>query len=79
MIKVLKEDSETFKKLELLNLFLNEQEIEISQTVYNGIIYKHKNNYFKYTSEGEITDNLPPFYDGRYILCDLNGNTDFYK
>jgi hypothetical protein len=79
MIKVLKQESETFKKLELLNSFLSEQGIEISQTVYNGIIFKHNNNYFKYTSEGEITENLPPFYDGRYILCDVNGNTDFYN
>ena len=79
MIKVLKQDSEKFKKLELLNQFLIDNKIELRQTVYNGIIYKVDKNYFKYTSEGEITENLPQFYDGKYILCDENGNTDFYN
>ena len=39
MIKVLKETSSNFKELEKLNEFLNKKQIELHQTVYNGIIY----------------------------------------
>ena len=79
MIKVLKENSETFKNLELLNEFLSSKGIEIYTTAYKGMIFKTGSDYFKYSSEGEICEALPPFYDGRYVLCDENGNTDFYQ
>jgi len=79
MKKVLKQDSETFKKLESLNEFLSIKGIEIYTTVHKGLIFKIGNDYFKYSSEGDICEVLPPFYDGRYILCDKNGNNDFYQ
>ena len=77
MIKVLRQDSETFKKLESLNEFLTSNGIEIYTSVHNGMIFKIGSNYLKYSSEGDICEVLPPFHDGRYILCDENGNTDF--
>lgn len=79
MIKVLKEDSETFKKLESLNEFLIKLGVEIQTTVYKGIVLKVGNNYFKYSSDGNSCEVMPPYIDGRYILCDENGNTDFYN
>jgi hypothetical protein len=79
MLKVLKQDSETFKKLESLNEFLSKNDIEIYITRYQGIIFKTGKQYFKFSSEGDTCEALPPFYDGRYILCDANGNTDFYQ
>jgi len=79
MLKILKQDSETFKKLEAINAFLSEQAVEIHPTVYNGLIFKVDKNYFKYQIEDDCTDQLPPFFEGRYVLCDNNGNTDFYN
>jgi len=79
MVKVLKQDSETFKKLESLNEFLTNNGIEIYTTVYKGIIFKAGDSFFKHSSEGDTCEVLPPFYEGKYILCDQNGNTDFYQ
>lgn len=79
MVKVLKQDSEIFKKLELLNDFLANNDIEICTTIYKGLILRVGKNYFKHSSEGERCENIPPLYEGRYILCDSNGNTDFYQ
>lgn len=74
MIKVLKPNSEVFNKLESVNTFLSDNEIKIHQTQYNGLIFENENNFFRYNSEGENIDVIPPFFDGRYILCDINGN-----
>lgn len=79
MIKVLKENSEVFRKLELVNSFLNENEIEIHQTTYKGLIFKINDNYYRYQQDDQYADSFPPFIEGRYILCDHNGNTDFYN
>lgn len=80
VIKVLKEDSEYFKKMEGLNQYLEENDIEIHATVYNGLIYKTGEKFYKYDcNNGEYTGSIPPYIEGRYILCDKNGNTDFYN
>ena len=73
-IKVLKQGSEVFNKLESISVFLENEGIKIRQTQYKGLIFEIENNFFRYNSEGENTDVLPPFFDGRYILCDINGN-----
>ena len=79
MIRVLRSESETFKKLESLNQYLIDNQIELYQTAYNGIIYKVGDRYYKYGMEGEYTETLPPPIEGRYIECDENGNTDYYN
>ena len=79
MIKVLKPESKTSKKLENLNQYLIDNKIELYQTVYNGIIYKVGDKYYKYGMEGEYAEILPPPIEGRYIECDENGNTDYYN
>lgn len=79
MIKVLKPESKTSKKLENLNQYLIDNKIELYQTVYNGIIYKVGDKYYKYGMEGEYAKILPPPIEGRYIECDENGNTDYYN
>ena len=67
MIKVLKETSSNFKELEKLNEFLNKKQIELHQTVYNGIIYYINGKFYKY------------YIEGKYVECDENGNTDYYQ
>ena len=79
MHKILRKDTEFFERLEKLNQYLEENKIEIHQTVYNGVIYKIEEKFYKYGSEGKYTDSLPPWLEGNYILCDENGNTDFYN
>lgn len=79
MIKVLNRDTVAFKEFESISKFLEDLNIEIHQTTYNGMIFKRGEEYFKYVSEGSPSDQLPIFFEGRYILCDNNGNTDFYN
>ena len=79
MIRVLKPESETSKKIESLNQYLIDNQIELYQTVYNGIIYKVGDKFYKYGTEGQYTETLPPIFEGRYIECDENGNTDYYN
>lgn len=79
MLRVLKPESETSKKLENLNQYLSDNNIELHQTTYNGIIYKVGDKFYKYGMEGQYTETLPPFLEGRYIECDENGNTDYYN
>ena len=79
MIRVLKPESETSKKLESLNQYLIDNQIELYQTVYNGIIYKVGDKFYKYGMEGQYTETLPPPIEGRYIECDENGNADYYN
>ena len=79
MIRVLKPESKTSKKLESLNQYLIHNQIELYQTVYNGIIYKVGDKFYKYGMEGEYPEILPPLFEGRYIECDENGNTDYYN
>lgn len=77
--RVLKTDSETFIKLEELNKYLKDNDLELIMTLYNGILYKTKGHYFKYDQEGDYPEILPPFFDGKYVECDEWGNTDFYQ
>jgi len=79
MKKVLKNNTETFKKLESISIFLDEIKAKIHMSTYNGILFKVDNQFWKYEQEEQYTDVVPPFFDGRYILCDHNGNTDFYN
>ena len=79
MLRVLKPESETSKKLENLNQYLSDNNIELHQTTYNGIIYKVGDKFYKYGMEGQYTETLPPFLEGRYIECDKYGNTDYYN
>jgi len=79
MIKVLKSTSANFKELEKLNSYLSEKGIELHQTPYNGIIYKIGDNFYKYYQEGEYPEVLPPYLEGKYVECDLFGNTDYYQ
>ena len=78
--KVLKESSDLFKKLENLMNFLNENQLSLHQTVYNGIIVQHKGiEFFKYNMDGQFPEEFPPFIEGKWIKCDGNGNIDFYQ
>ena len=79
IVKVLKKDTEHFKKLEDLFIYLNQQGLKLHQTVYNGIIFELDGKFYKYQQENDYAEILPPFYDGRYVLCDHHGNTDFYN
>ena len=79
MLRVLKPESETSKKLENLNQYLSDNNIELHQTTYNGIIHKVGDKFYKYGMEGQYTETLPPRLEGRYIECDENGNTDYYN
>ena len=79
MLRVLKPESETSKKLENLNQYLSDNNIELLQTTYNGIICKVGDKFYKYGMEGQYTETLPPYLEGRYIECDENGNTDYYN
>ncbi len=79
MHKILKTESEVYKKIEALNRYLLENNIEIYKTVYNGVIYKIDGKFYKNGIEGEYTDSIPPWLEGNYILCDENGNTDYYN
>lgn len=77
--KILKTDSENFKKIQELDSYLTEKGIELHTTLYNGIIYKIGDNFYKYGTEGQFEESVPVRFDGNYILCDQNGNTDFYN
>jgi hypothetical protein len=79
IVKVLKKDTEHFKKLEDLFIYLDQQRMELHQTVYNGIIFKLDDKFYKYDQDGSYPETLPPFSEGRYVLCDHHGNTDFYN
>ena len=79
MIRVLKPESETSKKIESLNQYLIDNQIELYKTVYNGIIYKVGDKFYKYGMEDQYAETLPPEIEGRYIECDENGNTDYYN
>ena len=79
MIKLLKETSSNFKELEKLNEFLNKKQIELHQTVYNGIIYYINGKFYKYYIEGQYPTSLPSIIEGKYVECDENGNTDYYQ
>ena len=79
MIRVLKEESSTYKELEDFNKYMTDKNIKVQMTPHNGIVYKIRGNYYKYLQEGEYTDVLPPFFDGKYIECDIFGNTDYYQ
>lgn len=79
MLKILKNNSSNFKELESLNEHLHKKGIELHATIYNGIIYRIKDKFYKYYQEGKYPSSLPPFIEGNYIECDSNGNTDYYN
>jgi hypothetical protein len=79
MLKILKENTENFKKLEELNSYLIDNNITLTKTVYNGIIYGINNKYYKYKQEEDYPETLPPLIEGKYVECDEMGHTDYYN
>ncbi len=79
IVKVLRKDTEHYRKLEDLLVYLEQQGLKLHQTVYNGIIFELDGRFYKYQEDGSYPETLPPFLDGRYVLCDHHGHTDFYN
>lgn len=79
MEKVLRKSSENFKVLESVNSFLSEKGVTMNHTVNAGIVYGVNGKYYKYSSDGQYPDELPPMIEGRFIECDSFGNTDYYN
>lgn len=74
-IKVLNSDSETFKVLEEVNGFLNQKGVYIIRGIFDGLIYQIDGEYFRYMyDDNTYCNELPPAYEGRFVLCDYNGN-----
>jgi phage pi2 protein 07 len=80
-IKVLKAGTENHNKIDLLNDFLEKNNMEIHQTINNnGILYKVNDKFYKWNiEEDQHSETLPPMIDGRLIECDEWGNTDYYN
>ena len=79
IVKVLKTDSKTYSTLMGIHELLENEDISITQSPHNGLIFRVKDQYFKYVSEGECADSIPFSLEGRFVLCDVFGNTDFYN
>lgn len=80
VLKILKENTEYFRKFESLQKYLIDNEIELHQTMHNGIIFSTNDKFYKYHQEGgNVPESLPPFEEGRYVECDQNGNVDYYQ
>jgi hypothetical protein len=77
--KVLKGTSENAIKLNSLNEFLSTNGITLHQSIYNGIIHEINGKYYKYLQDGSYSEVVPPFIEGVYVECDINGNTDYYN
>ena len=80
ILKILRDNSELKDKITQLENFLNENQQSLHQTTYNGIIIQHKGiEYFKYSIEGQFSEEFPSGIEGIWVLCDEHGNTDFYQ
>lgn len=77
-MRILKNDSEQFKKLENLFEFLNNNEISISSGYQGEIIYKINGFYFKYVVESDVMTESPPSIEGKFVLCNEFGNTEYF-
>jgi uncharacterized protein with ATP-grasp and redox domains len=74
MAKLLKTESKIAKEFEELFNLLSEKKIVISVSADNTLIISKGKANFKYVSEGEPSTEFPPVIEGRFVLCDENGN-----
>lgn len=79
IVKVLKTDSKAYSILMSIHELLQKENVSITQSPHNGLIFGINDQYFKYVSEGDCADSIPFSLEGRFILCDVFGNTDFYN
>lgn len=74
MAKLLKTESKIAKEFEELFNLLSKKKIVISVSADNALIISKGKANFKYVSEGEASTEFPPVIEGRFVLCDENGN-----
>ena len=76
-IKSLNENHPSLSVLEKLQSFLNDNDLEIIKPINssNGLVIRHKENYFSFYQEGDISETLPPLFEGAWVIVeDETGN-----